>query len=63
MVGGPVLQKQDFDRIRADWERDHPNETCAHVELDQEYDLGGTTGDWCCVRCGSCARGSTWSRP
>ena len=38
------------------------NMPCDHPELEKEYHLGMSTGDYVCTTCGKADRGSDWNQ-
>ena len=37
------------------------DQQCDHPELEKEYDMGFTTGDYVCTQCGLAGWGSHWN--
>jgi hypothetical protein len=51
------MQKRDADELRKRW----MGGPCSHPEIEKEYDLGISTGDYVCTRCGKAGWGNDWN--
>ena len=51
------MQMKDARALKKMW----GNRPCNHPELEKEYELAFSTGDYVCTRCGQEGWGSDWN--
>lgn len=52
------MQRKDIRLLQEKW-GDKP---CDHPELEKEYELGTSTGDYVCTTCGRVGPGKDWNK-
>lgn len=55
------MQTKDANKLRERWAKKR-NATCDHRNLEKEFNLEASTGNYICTTCGQSGAGNEWQK-